>query len=73
MSDPHEMDKFLGNVRWNDLNHDEQEMIGSALREAAELRPDELTREELDDIALFVRFAQRRNATQGREKEGRHG
>ena len=48
-------------------------MIGSVLREAAKLRPDMLTREELDDIARFVRFAQRRKATQGREKEGRHG
>ena len=48
-------------------------MIGSALREAAELRHDKLTKEELDDIARFVRFAQRRKATQGREKEGRHG
>ena len=73
MSDPHEMDKYLGNVRWTDLNHDEQEMIGSALREAAELRPDKLTKEELDDIAGFVRFAQRRKATQGREGEVRHG
>ncbi len=73
MSDPHEMDKYLGSVRWNDLNHDEQEMIGSALREAAELRPDKLTKEELDDIAGFVRFAQRRKATQGREGEVRHG
>ena len=36
MSDPHEMDKFLGNFRWNDLNPDEQDFIGSALREAVE-------------------------------------
>ena len=40
------------------MNPDEQEMIGSALREAAERRPDKLTKEELDDIARFVRFAQ---------------
>lgn len=39
-------------------------MIGSALREAAGLRPDMLTREELDDIARFVSFAQRRKAGQ---------
>ncbi len=64
MIDPHEMDKFLGNFSWNDLTADEQEMIGSALRQAG-LRPDELTREELDDIARFVRFAQSRKAAQG--------
>ena len=40
MSDPHEMDRYLGNFSWNDLNPDEQEIIGSALWEAAELRPD---------------------------------
>ncbi len=67
------MDKFLGNFSWNDLNPDEQDLIGSALREAAELRPDKLTKEALDDIAGFVRFAQRRKATQGREGEVRHG
>lgn len=65
MSDPHEMDKFLGNFRWDDLNPDEQEMVGSALREAGELRPEMLTTEELDDIARFVRFARRRTAAQG--------
>ena len=34
------MDRYLGNFSWNDLNPDEQEIIGSALWEAAELRPD---------------------------------
>jgi hypothetical protein len=70
------MDKFLGNIRWNDLNPDEQDLIVFTLQAAAKLRlvrPDMLTKEELDDIARFVRFAQRRKATQGREKEGRHG
>lgn len=38
-------------------------MIGSAPR-AAEHRPGKLTKEELDDIARFVRFAQRRNGAQ---------
>ncbi len=64
MSDPHEMDKFLENFRWNDLNPDDQVMIGLALLNAAEVRPDMLTREELDDIARFVRLAQRRKAAQ---------
>ncbi len=45
-------------------------MIGSALREAAELRPDELTREELDDIARLVRFAKRRKV--GQEARSEH-
>ena len=39
-------------------------MVGTALREAAELRPDKLTREELEDIVRFVRFAQRRKTGQ---------
>ncbi len=60
MSDPHEMDKFLRNFRWNDLDPDEQVMIGFGLLDAVKLRPDMLTRQELDDIAQFVRFAQRR-------------
>ncbi len=49
--------------RRNDLNPDEPEMIGSGTREAAELRPDMLTKEELDDIARFVRFAKRRRGS----------
>ncbi len=76
MSDRHEMDKFLGNIRWNDLNPDEQDLIVFTLQATAKLRlvrPDMLAKEELDDIAPFVRFAQRRKATQGREKESRHG
>ncbi len=68
VSDPHEMDKFLENFHWNDLNPDDQVMIGLALLNAAEVRPDMLTREELDDIARFVRFAQRRKAA--RRKNG---
>lgn len=60
MSGPHEMDKFLGDFRWNDLTADEQELIGFGIREAAELRPEMLTKEELVDIARFVRFARRR-------------
>ena len=68
MSDPHEMDKFLENFRWNDLNPDDQVMIGLALLNAAEVRPDMLTREELDDIARFVRLAQRRKT--GQKKNG---
>ncbi len=66
----------MENVRWNDLSPDEQDLIVFALRASAKLRPvrpDMLTKEELDDIARFVRFAQRRKAAQGREKEGRHG
>ncbi len=68
VSDPHEMDKFLENFHWNDLNPDDQVMIGLALLNAAEVRPDMLTREELDDIARFVRLAQRRKA--GQKKNG---
>ncbi len=64
VSDPHEMDKFLENFHWNDLNPDDQVMIGLALLNAAEVRPDMLTREELDDIARFVRLAHRRKAAQ---------
>ena len=66
------MDKFLENVRWNDLDPDEQDLIVFALRAAAKLRPvrpDMLTREELDDIARFVRFAQRRKAAQRSAEE----
>ena len=44
-------------------------MIGFAPREAARLRPDMLTREELDDIAQFIRFAQRRETAQGSTDE----
>ena len=64
MSDNREMDRCLGNIGWNDLNPDDQEMIGSAVREVG-LRHDMLTEEELDDITRFVRFAQRRKAAQG--------
>ena len=64
VSDPHEMDKFLENVRWNDLNPNDQVIVGLALLHAAEVRPDVLTREELDDIARFVRLAHRRKAAQ---------
>ena len=76
MSDPNETDEYLGNVRWEDLNPDEQDLIVLALRASAKLRPvspDMLTKEELDDIARFVRFAQSRKAAQGREGEVRHG
>ncbi len=70
----HPMDKYIGgDGGWNDFTPEEQVMLGSAIAEAAELRPDWLTKEELDDIAGFVRFAQRRKATQGREGEVRHG
>ena len=48
MSDRHGMDKFLGNFRWNDLNPDEQELVVFALLDAAKLRSDMLTRDELD-------------------------
>ncbi len=64
MSDPHEMDKFLENFRWNDLNPNDQVVVGLALLHAAEVRPDMLTRGQLDDIARFVRLAQRRKAAQ---------
>ena len=64
VSDPHEMDKFLENFRWNDLNPNDQVVVGLALLHAAEVRPDMLTRRELDDIARFVRVAQRRKAAQ---------
>ncbi len=64
MSDPHEMDKYLGNLRWNDLDPDQQELIGLARWQAAKLRPEVLTTEDLDDIARFVRLAQRRKAVQ---------
>ncbi len=76
MSDPHEMDKFLGNFRWNDLNPDEQDLIVFTLQAATKLRlvrPDMLTKEELDDIARFVRSAQRCKTAKGRERESRHG
>ena len=59
-----------GNFSWNDLNPDDQVMIGLALLKAAEVRPDMRTREELDDIARFVRLAQRRNAAQKKERLG---
>ncbi len=39
MSDPDEMDKYLGNFSWNDLNPDEQELIKAAIGEAAKLCP----------------------------------
>ena len=58
------MDKFLENFRWNDLNPDDQVVIGLALLHTAEARPDVLTAEELDDIARYVRIARRRKAAQ---------
>ena len=67
MTEPndHPMDKYLGaDLGWNEFTPAEQEMIGSGIQEAAKLRPGWLTREELDDIAKFVRFAQRRKAGQ---------
>ena len=64
MSDPHEMDKFLENFRWNDLNPDDQVMIGLTLLGVTEAHPDMLTREERDDVARFVGIAQRSMAAQ---------
>ena len=59
------MDTFLGGeLAWNDFTPDEQELIGFTTHEAAKLRPGWLTKEELDSIARFVRFAQRRKAGQ---------
>ena len=61
------MDKYIGGEGgWNEFTPDEQVMLGSAIAEAAELRPDWLTKEELEDIARFVRFAKRRKAGLGR-------
>ena len=76
MTEPndHPMDKYIGGEGgWNEFKPDEQAMIGSAIQEAAALRPGWLTEEELEDIARFVRLAQRRKAAQGREGEVRHG
>ncbi len=64
MSDPHEMDKYLGSLRWNDLNPDDQVMIGLTLLGVTEAHPDMLTREERDDLARYVRISQRRKAAQ---------
>ncbi len=64
MSDPHKMDKYLGSLRWNDLNPDDQVMIGLTLLGVIEAHPDMLTREERDDVARFVGIAQRRMAAQ---------
>ena len=64
MSDSHEMDKNLGSLRWNDLNPDDQVMIGLTLLGVTEAHPDMLTREERDDVARFVGIAQRRMAAQ---------
>ncbi len=64
MSDPHEMDKYLQNVRWNDLNPDDQVMTGLTLLGVIEAHPDMLTREERDDVARFVGIAQRLMAAQ---------
>ena len=64
MSDAHEMDKYLENVRWNDLNPDDQVMIGLTLLGVIEAHPDMLTREERDDVARFVGIAQRSMAAQ---------
>ena len=68
MSDPHDMDKFLENFRWNDLNPDDQVVIGLALLHAAEVQPDMPTAEELDDIARYVRIARRRKAAQRKNR-----
>ena len=64
MSDSHEMDKNLGSLRWNDLNPDDQVMIGLTLLGVTEAHPDMLTREERDDVARFVGIAQRSMAAQ---------
>ena len=63
---------ILGNLRWNDSNPDKQEMIEPALPEAAKLRLDKLTREDLDDIARFVTFAveKRPKAERGKVRHG---
>ena len=58
------MDKYLGSLRWNDLNPDDQVMIGLTLLGVIEAHPEMLTREERDDVALFVGIAQRRVAAQ---------
>ena len=59
------MDKYLRNFGWDELTRDEQELIGHTIHEAAKLRPDWLTQEELDSIARFVRFAKDRKAAMG--------
>ena len=64
MSDPHEMDKYLANVRWNDLSPDDQVTIGLTLLGVIEAHADMLSREERDDVARFVGIAQRRLAAQ---------
>ena len=56
------MDKRLGNLGWNELTPDEQELIGYTMPEAAKLHPGWLTQEKLDSIARFVRFTQQRKA-----------
>ena len=71
-SDDDPMDTFLGGeLAWNDFTPDEQALIGYGIAEAAKLRPDMLTKEELEDIARFVRFAQSRKA--GQEGVAQHG
>ena len=44
-------------------------MLGSAIGEAAKLRPGWLTQEELEDINRFVKFARHRKAAQGGEED----
>ena len=64
------MDKYLGDFGWNELTPNEQELIGFGLREVAERRPDWRTKEEIDSIARFVRFARwRREAAQRNAEE----
>lgn len=46
-------------------------MLGSAIGEAAKLRPGWLTQEELEDINRFVKFARHRKAAQGGEEDTR--
>ena len=59
------MDKYIGNFGWDELTHDEQELIGHTIHEVAKLRPDWLSQEELDSIARFVRSAKDRKVAKG--------
>ena len=68
MTEPndHPMDRYLGaDLGWDEFTPDEQELIGYGIREAAKLRPGWLTKEELEDIARFVRFAHERQESNG--------
>ena len=66
MTEPndHPMDKYIGGEGgWNEFTPDEQVMLGSAIAEAAELRPDWLSREEREpggDQQFASLFRQRR-------------